>query len=106
MGRIRLEQKERGEDDIDSMISNFKISNGKDIIKLAMKMHTNLEKVIKDYSSDTKHQLKLTPVTFTNLIQTFKEIFKKRGAYYTSLKRKFEIGLSKLLEAELKIIEV
>ena len=69
-------------------------------------MHADMQKYTKKHEAATSHQIKLTPVTFLNLIETFKEIFNSRASHYQKMKKKYELALTKMQETEDKIVEV
>jgi len=82
------------------------ITQPEEVVKHALRMHIDISKVIQQFTSETGLEIKLTPITFTNLLETFREIHDSRGKLYTQLKRKYDIALNKLSDTEEKIADV
>ena len=94
------------EEALDSLLESEKITQPDEVVKQALRMHADMGRAIKKYAEETGHLLFLTPCTFVNLLQTFKEIFRKRAQHYSAMQKKFETGLSKLDETERKVCDV
>jgi hypothetical protein len=111
VGLIRLKHRDEYSDDeeadFEAMIGNqVEISQPEEVVKLAMRMHFDIGRVIQQFTAETGLEIKLTPITFTNLLETFREIHDARGKLYTQMKRKYEVALTKLSDTELKIADV
>ena len=62
--------------DEDDAINEVKVTQEDEIVRCALRMHVDMQKAIKEYTKETGHFIYLTPCTFTNLIQTFKDFYR------------------------------
>jgi len=87
VGLIRLNMKEQQDDDeadFDAMIgTKFEIAQPEEVVKQALRMHVDIGKGILKYIADVGIDIKLTPITFLNMLETFREIYDSRSILYT-----------------------
>jgi dynein heavy chain len=107
VGLIYLKQKDEDEDDLATMIGqSVEITQPDEIVTQSLRMHMDIIKSSAKFEKETGYEVKLTPVTFQNLLNTFKEIFQNRAKHYSDMKRKFETALKQFQETEDKIANV
>lgn len=82
------------------------IRQQEEVVKQALRMHSDMQKGVQEYSKDTGHHLCLTPCTFTALIKTFKHLFRQRVAHYDSLGVKYSAGLDQLRDVEGLVFDI
>lgn len=66
------------------------------ILEIAINMHMDTIAMAKQYFYETQHYLYLTPHSFTDFIQTYKDLFEQKRSNLKELQERYEIGLERL----------
>eukprot|EP00899_Mesostigma_viride_P012092 jgi/Mesvir1/20884/Mv07961-RA.1 len=73
------------------------------VVDMSVHFHTSVQELAKEYLAQLRRHYYVTPTSYLELISTFKTLLRAKQEEVAGLRRRYEVGLQKLLSSEVEV---